>query len=51
MKNMTRVLSESWSGEGGRKVIDFKSDGKTHRSQEGGENCLDGYRRPSCFQD
>lgn len=35
MKNMRRVLRESLRGEGGRKVIDFKSDGKTHRSQEG----------------
>lgn len=33
--NNSRVLGESWRGEGGRKVIDFKSDGKTHWSQEG----------------
>lgn len=51
MKNMTRVLRESWRGEGGRKVIDFKSDGKTHRSQEGAENHLNGSRSPSCLQE
>lgn len=33
MTNMKRVLRESWRGEGGRRVIDFKSDGKTQRSQ------------------
>lgn len=51
MKNMRRVLRESWRGEGGRKVIDFKSDGKTHRSQEGAANRLNGYRSPGCLQE
>lgn len=51
MKNKRRVLRKSWRGEGGRKVIDFKSDGKTSRSQEGAANRLDGYRNPSCLQE
>lgn len=51
MKNMRRVLRESWRGDGGRKIIDFKSDGKTHRSQEGAANRLEGYKSPSCLQE
>lgn len=43
MTNMKRVLRESWRGEGGRRVIDFKSDGKTQRSQGGAASRLDGY--------
>lgn len=38
MNNRRRVLRQSWRGEGGRKVIDFKSDGKTHWSQEEAAN-------------
>lgn len=51
MNNAKRVLKESRRGEGGRKVIDFKSDWKTHWSQEGAANRLDGYRSPSCLQE
>lgn len=47
MKNIQRVLRESWRGEGGGKVIDFKSDGKTHKSQERAANRLGGYGTPA----
>lgn len=35
MKNMRRVLRQSWRGEGAGKVIDFKSDGRTPRVSGG----------------